>query len=216
MTSTQPNLNSVHETLTEDQFLLLSQLQDEYKKGMLSLNFLGEHTVTFYGGSRVEVGSPTYKAIAEIAEGFGKQNWGVVTGGGPGVMSAALEGVRKGGGKAISFMINIAGEPPFAKPDVCQLFNHFSARKYCLRQSDVLIYAPGGIGTLDELMENLTLINTGKSPIKPIFLFDSKFWKPYTDWFQTLVFEEKLANENFLELFKVVDSSQEVFDYLGF
>jgi uncharacterized protein (TIGR00730 family) len=207
-------MHQKHETINEDQFTLLNQLKAEYETGMLELNGLGDRTVTFYGGSRVEVGSNTYNHIQAIAEGFGKRKWGVVTGGGPGVMSAALAGVKIGGGKAISFMINIAGEPPFDKPDVVVCFNHFSARKYCLRQSDVLIYAPGGIGTLDELMENVTLMNTGKSPVKPIILFDSKFWKPYTTWFETLVYKEKLANENFLTLFKVVDTAEEVFKLL--
>jgi uncharacterized protein (TIGR00730 family) len=209
--TTNQNLETIH----EDQFILINQLKAEYEQGMLALNGLGDKTVTFYGGSRVEENSDTYRHIEALGKGFGERNWGVVTGGGPGIMSAALEGVKKGGGKAISFMINIAGEPPFNNPDISICFDHFSARKYCLRQSDVFIYAPGGIGTLDELMENVTLINTGKTSPRPIFLFNSKFWKPYTDWFETLVYKEKLANEQFLTLFKVVDTAEEVFKILG-
>lgn len=203
-----------HETLKEDQFMFLDNLNAEYKQGMLAINSLGQYTVTFYGGSRVEIGSKTYNSITEIAKQFGKLGWGSVTGGGPGIMSAALEGAKIGGGKTISFMISIPGEPPFSNPDIGICFDNFSARKYCLRQSDVFIYAPGGIGTLDELMENLTLMNTGKAPQKPIFLYDKIFWKPYTDWFETLVKKEKLANEGFLKLFHIVDSPTEIFEIL--
>lgn len=199
------------ETITEDQFVFLNKIMAEYEEGMLALNSLGDHTVTFYGGSRVPIGSDNYKAIALIAEKFGRMGWGCVTGGGPGVMSAALEGVKKGGGKAISFMISIKGEPPFNQPDVAIRFDNFSARKYALRQSDVFIYAPGGIGTLDELMENITLMNTRKMPIKSIFLFNKAFWAPYTAWFETLVYKEKLADKSFLDLIKVVDTPEEIF-----
>jgi uncharacterized protein (TIGR00730 family) len=198
------------QTLREDQFLILGQLNEEYKMGMMALNSLGSHTVTFYGGSRVLPKTKTYDDIVTLASGFASHSWGIVTGGGPGVMSAALEGAKKENGKAIAFKIEIPLEPPFENPDIALTFKHFTARKYVLRQSDILIYAPGGIGTLDELMENLTLMITGKSPIKPIYLFDKEFWQGYLDWFKNMIFDRKLVDVNFLSLFKVVDTPKEV------
>jgi predicted Rossmann-fold nucleotide-binding protein len=91
------------------------------------------------------------------------------------------------------------------------LFEHFSARKYALRQSDVFIYAPGGIGTLDELMENLTLMSTGKYPIKPLFLLDSQFWQGYITWIEQMLYEErKVVSSNLLNCYTIVDTVEEV------
>jgi uncharacterized protein (TIGR00730 family) len=203
-----------HETLREDQFLILNEIQEEYREGMLALNSLGDNTVTFYGGARVEENSQTYKDIYKLATEFAKRGWGVVTGGGPGVMKAALSGAKDNKGKAIAFMISISQETPFSLPDIGIVFDHFSVRKYMLRQSDVFIYAPGGIGTLDELMENLTLMATKKSPIKPIFLFDKMFWNGYMDWFEDILIKRKLVNEDFMKLFHLVDSEEEVINIL--
>lgn len=198
------------QTLHEDQFLLVQDITREYQTGMKALNSMGEHTITFYGGSRVKHDSDTYKHIHLIAKSFANKGWGVVTGGGPGVMTAALAGAKEGGGKAVAFCITISGEEPFNNPDLSITFNHFAPRKYCLRQSDVLLYAPGGIGTLDELMENLTLISTKKSPPKPIFLFDSQFWVGYMEWFTALAEKKGLMSMELLSLFKLVDTAEEV------
>jgi uncharacterized protein (TIGR00730 family) len=201
----------VFETLKEEQFLLLKSMESEYKKGMLALNSMGHHTVTFYGGSKVRENSTTYNNISELAEMFAKKGWGVITGGGPGIMSAALSGARAGKGKAIAFNIaNITNEQPYKFADFSITFDIFSVRKYMLRQSDVLIYAPGGLGTLDELMENVTLMTTGKVPVKPMFLFDSKFWKGYLEWFLSMPFSRDLVEESFFKLFKVVDNYEQI------
>jgi len=200
------------QSLSEDQFLNLEQIQKEYQKGMLALNSLGPRTVTFYGGAKVEQGSQLYHNIFQLAQEFGRRGWGVITGGGPGIMSAALEGVRSGGGQAIAFRINIPGEPSLTPTDVELNFNYFSVRKYMLRQSDIFIYAPGGLGTLDELMENLTLIKTQKYPAKPIFLYDKVFWEGCVEWFRDMLLERKLIQEDFLNLFQIVDNNQSVID----
>jgi uncharacterized protein (TIGR00730 family) len=209
-------LNENYNSLSEEQFRTLNEIYEEYQKGMLALNSLPSKTVTFYGGAKIGIDSSVYENTKTLAMEFAKRGWGVVSGGGPGVMAASLEGASLGGGKAVSFRIQLSDEQPaFKTPDVDILFHHFVARKYVLRQSDVLIYCPGGLGTLDELMENLTLIKTKKYPVKPLFLLDSKFWEGYVDWFdKILLTERKVVTPESLDLFKLVDSPQEVIQQL--
>jgi uncharacterized protein (TIGR00730 family) len=204
------------QSLKEDQFYLLKDIESEFKKGMLALNYLPPNSVTFYGGAKILPNTETYKKTKEIAKEFAKRGWGIISGGGPGIMSASLEGAKEGGGKSVAFRIDLENEKPLmSEPDISVLFEHFSARKYVLRQSDVFIYAPGGLGTLDELMENLTLIKTNKYPHKPIFLFDSKFWKGYVDWLQDILLTERGTIEtDFKSMFKIVDEPSEIIESL--
>jgi uncharacterized protein (TIGR00730 family) len=199
------------QTLNESQMLLLEEVSKEYNAGFLALNQLPSKTVTFYGGSRIKIESESYLQTKNLARDFAKKGWGVVSGGGPGIMAASLEGAKIENGKSAGFRIDLYNEKPVILGDVDLLFKHFSVRKYMLRQSDVFVFAPGGIGTLDELMENLTLIATHKHPLKPIFLLDSKFWKGYFDWFkQILLRERQTINKDFFTSIKIVDTTQEV------
>ncbi len=203
------------QTLSEEQFNLLKIINQEYEMGMLALNSLGSHTLTVYGGSRVKSTDKAYNGIEKIAELLGKKDWGIVSGGGPGIMTAALDGAKEGNGKAYAFCINIPGEPPAPNPDVSLVFSQFSVRKYLLRQSDAFVFAPGGLGTLDELMELLTLMKTDKYPVKPIFLYDSKFWAGYMKWFkEILLMERGVVAKDFMKLFKIVDTPEEVVNCL--
>ena len=198
------------QTLSEDQFFALNQIFSEMQNGMLALNALPNLTVTFYGGAGVLKTQETYTQVFETAKFFATNGWGVISGGGPGVMAASIEGAKSGGGKSVAFRISLDNEIPLFTADIDLLFNHFTARKYALRQSDVLIYFPGGLGTLDELMENLTLMKTKKYPSKPIFLFDKSFWTGYIDWFDTILVQRGLVKKDFLELFTIVDTVEEI------
>jgi len=206
---------SVLQTLDESQFNLLNIINEEYQRGFLALNTLGSYSVTFYGGAMIQPEDKAYNGVFELASGFAQRNWGVVSGGGPGIMEAALKGAQKEHGKAIAFKIDIPGEPINIDPDLVLTFTQFSVRKYLLRQSDVFVFAPGGLGTLDELMELLTLIKTRKYPAKPIFLYDSSFWKGYVEWFkEVLLKDRKVIAADFLDFFKLVDSPEEVLEIL--
>ena len=205
------------QTLDESQYNLLQTINREYEQGFLALNSLGRYTVTFYGGSLVTPEQKAYNGVVEISTMFAQQGWGVVSGGGPGIMEAALKGAKTGGGQAIAFKIDIPGEPITIQSDVVLTFTQFSVRKYLLRQSDVFIFSPGGLGTLDELMELLTLMKTHKFPIKPVFLYDSTFWHGYVEWFKDILVKERgVVGADFINLFKVVDSVQEIEQALGF
>ena len=214
---TNLNISEQALSLTEDQFTVLEDIKEEYQSGMAILNTLVGPRVTIYGGSLVSNSEDAYISIKNTTETLARKGWGVVSGGGPGIMTAALDGARKGGGKAIAFCINIPGEPQLSHPDVTITFSQFSVRKYLLRQSDAFIFAPGGIGTLDELMEILTLIKTHKHPIKPIFLFDSAFWNGYMEWFKKiLVLERHVVYTNIFDLFIIVDTPKEIVDRLTY
>jgi uncharacterized protein (TIGR00730 family) len=203
------------QTLTEDQFNLLKVIKNEYEQGMLALNSLGAHTLTVYGGSMVQPTDMAYEKVMEITEILARKGWGIASGGGPGIMTAALDGAQKGGGKAIAFCIDIPGEPPAPNIDISLVFSQFSVRKYILRQSDAFIFAPGGLGTLDELMELLTLIKTNKYPSKPVFLLDSRFWAGYMKWFEEILYNErKVIAQDFLKLFTLVDEPNQILDII--
>lgn len=199
------------QTLSEAQFNLLKIIDEEYTQGFLALNSLGAFTLTVYGGHMVQQDDKSYIGVYEISKVFAKRNWGVATGGGPGIMEAALKGALEEKGKAIAFKINIKGEPATLNPDLTMTLTQFSTRKFLLRQSDAFVFAPGGFGTLDELMDLVTLIKTDKYPKKPIFLYDSKFWQGYLDWFDKVLLNERnTIPVDFMKMFILVDSAQEV------
>lgn len=205
------------QSLTEDQFNLIETIKYEYQVGMLAINSLSKHTATVYGGSLITSNDSDYEDIVTISKLLSEKNWSIVSGGGPGVMTAALSGAKLGKGKAVALCINIPGEPPFVHPDVSVTFSQFSVRKYLLRQSDILIFAPGGVGTLDELMEILTLIKTHKHPAKQIFLYNSIFWEGYILWLENvLIKERKVVSGDFINLFHLVDSPEEILNILGY
>ncbi len=202
-----------YQSLTEDQFLFLRTLEYEYEKGFLALNSLGEYSVTFFGGAKVKKESQTYKDIKETAILFAKEGWSVISGGGPGVMQASVEGANEVGGKTGAFTIDIEDEMDVDyKADIVVDLSIFSVRKHLLRQADVIIVAPGGFGTLDELIEVLNLIKTEKIPKKPIFLYDKSYWERGLEWFSKTLLEEGLIPEKYKEYFILVDSPKEIHD----
>jgi uncharacterized protein (TIGR00730 family) len=203
------------QTLSEEQFNLLKVINNEYQVGMKILNSLGAHTLTVYGGARVQKNDLAYQGIETVTEYFAREGWGVISGGGPGIMTAALDGAKQGNGKGYAFCIDIPGEPPATSPELSVVFTQFSVRKYLLRQSDFFIFAPGGLGTLDELMELLTLMKTNKYPLKPIFLYDTTFWSGYMTWFKDILLEERnVIAEDFMQLFNLVDTPQEIINII--
>jgi uncharacterized protein (TIGR00730 family) len=197
--------------LDEDKYNELSEISYEYEQAMLLAQKLPYKTITFYGGANLGSDTEIYKQVYDLAKELGSQNWGVITGGGPGVMAAGLLGVREGGGKAIGFRLRLKNEEPLIYGDIDFMFEHFPPRKYALRQSDVLIYFPGSFGTLDELMENLDLIKTNKMPKKPVYLYSSDYWTGLMQWAEeTIIDKWKLGNNDLKKLYKIVNSPEEI------
>src|SRR4030043_995011 len=161
-----------------------------------------EPAVTMYGSSRLTVDDRLYAETEEIAYGLGQLGFAIVSGGGPGVMEAANKGALRAGVASVGLNISLPEE------QVCNVyttksitFNHFFTRKVMLvKYAVAFVIMPGGLGTLDELTEILTLMQTHKIRPFPVVLFDSKYWKGFLDWMQKDVLGKGFISEEDLDL----------------
>lgn len=168
--------------------------------------------VSIYGSARTKINTKYYKLTATIARKLSDAGFAVISGGGPGIMEAANKGAHAG--KSPSVGLNI--ELPHEKSgnvwqDISLRFRHFFTRKVTfVKNSDAVIVMPGGFGTLDELAEVLTLIQTKKSRRVPIILVGSEFWGGLLAWFESELLPRKLIGEHDMDLFQVIDTPDEV------
>ena len=141
----------------------VEKIRQEFREGFEQVARISRPAVALFGSARVPEGHPAYGAARATAKGFAERGWAVVTGGGGGVMEAANRGAKEGGGLSVGFNIELAHEQePNRYLDVSYTFRHFYARKVCfVKPSEGFVIFPGGFGTLDELFESLTLIQTG-------------------------------------------------------
>lgn len=180
------------------------------------------HTVTFFGSARTCPDSPYYQAAKEVAKRLAEEGYTVVSGGGHGIMGAANEGaniaVQKGakavGGESIAFNIKLPHEQDLNEYATESFeFQHFAPRKIVMTLfADAYIYFPGGFGTLDELAEILTLIQTQKANKAPVILFDRKFWSGLDEFFRHKMLAEGAIAEEDLSIYTMTDSIEEVID----
>lgn len=174
--------------------------------------------VSIYGGARVPTTDPFYRETVELARALSERGITVVSGGGPGIMQAANKGAREGG-LGVSVGLNIVlpfEQVPNPWQDISLNFDHFSARKisFC-KYSCGFVVMPGGVGTLDELFEVLTLIQTGKMPEIPVLLYGSDFWAGLVGWLRGTVLARGLVSEVDLnERIVVVDSVSQAMSIL--
>ena len=152
-------------------------------------------------------GHPYYEAARAVGRRFGERGWAVITGGGPGLMEAANRGAKEGGGMSVGFNIELPHEQaPNPYLDVSYTFEHFYARKVCfVKPAEGFVIFPGGFGTLDELYESLTLIQTGKVLHFPVVLFERGFWGPLLEWIGSRPLAEGMVSPEDLELLHVTD-----------
>ena len=168
--------------------------------------------VTIYGSARLKPGDRTYDKCEEIAFRLGKAGFSIMTGGGPGVMEAANKGAHNAGVKSIGLNIKLPQEQVCnAYADRTMTFNHFFVRKVMLvKYATAFVIMPGGLGTLDELTEVLTLIQTQKMRPFPVILFDSDYWCGFLDWLKGTVLAAGAISEKDFELLRVFDSPEDV------
>ena len=167
--------------------------------------------VTIFGSSRSKPQSTAYKTTLEVARLLVENGFSVISGGGPGVMEAANKGAAEAGGKSVGLHIELPNEQkPNEYANIRLGFKYFFIRKVMfVKYAVAYIIMPGGFGTLDELFEALTLIQTKRIRYFPVILMDSKFWKGLLDWVrETLVKEDTIA-ESDLDIFNVVDTPEE-------
>jgi uncharacterized protein (TIGR00730 family) len=159
-------------------------IADEFRRGFEAVDRIDRPAVTIFGSARVREDHRWYRSARDLARRFAEASFAVVTGGGPGVMEAANRGAKESGGLSVGFNIELPHEQhsnPYL--DISVTFQHFYARKTMfVKAAEGYVIFPGGFGTLDELFESLTLIQTGKVLHFPVVLFDRAFWTDLRDW----------------------------------
>jgi uncharacterized protein (TIGR00730 family) len=191
------------------------RIQSEFVEGFDALAELGP-AVTIFGSARTKEANPYYQATVEVARLLGEAGLTIITGGGPGIMEAGNRGAQEA--KVPSVGLNI--ELPFeqsvnAYADVVVDFRYFFVRKTMLVKYALgFIIFPGGFGTMDELFESLTLIQTGKLRNFPVILFGSAYWQGLIDWVQNTMLAEGYISPEDLKLFMITDSPEAARDMI--
>src|SRR6185295_18023950 len=192
------------------------RIMGEFVEGFDELATLSRG-ISIFGSARTKADNPQYKAAQETAGLFARAGYAVITGGGPGIMEAANRGAFEAGGLSIGCNIELPFEQrPNAYQTLSLTFKYFFVRKMMfVKYSLAFIIFPGGFGTLDELFEALTLIQTRKIRNFPIVLFGSSYWKGMLDWFRAQVLLEGKISEHDLNMFHVTDSPSEVVEIVN-
>ena len=172
--------------------------------------------VSVFGSARTPAGSPSYNAAVEVGRLLVKAGYGVITGGGPGIMEAASKGAFEAGGRSVGLNIELPMEQfPNSYQNESLSFRYFFVRKVCfLKYSSAVIVFPGGFGTLDELSEVLTMVQTGKINMIPIIFVGKDFWSGMVSWFKDQLAADGMISPEDMNLFKVVDTAEEAVNYL--
>ena len=170
--------------------------------------------VSLFGSARVAPGSPYYRLAEEVSRLLSEAGFAVISGGGPGVMEASNKGAFAGPSPAIGLNIDLPREQHANQfQDISMRFKHFFARKVTFaRYATAFVVLPGGYGTLDELFEALTLVQTGKTRQMPIILVHEPFWRGLLGWMRERLAAEGMIDESELDLLQVCDQPQQVVD----
>ncbi|MFQ5659574.1 MAG: TIGR00730 family Rossman fold protein [Gammaproteobacteria bacterium] len=189
------------------------QIMAEFVEGFQKLANI-KPSVSMFGSARLGPEHPYYKLAEEIARTLSDAGFSVVSGGGPGMMEAFNKGAYAGKSSSVGLNIQLPHEQVTNDyQDVSLFFRHFFSRKVMfVKYASAYIVLPGGFGTLDELAEILTLIETGKSRRIPIILVQSSFWKGLIGWFRQTLVAEGTISEQDLDLFQIVDKPEQVLD----
>lgn len=195
------------ETLASD----VSLIAAEFLAGFQAVQRLDRPAVTVFGSARTPEPSPTYAAAREVGRRFAEAGFAVVTGGGPGLMEAANRGARDVDGLSVGFNIELPHEQsPNRYLDVSLTFHHFYARKTMfVKAAEGFVIFPGGFGTLDELFETMTLIQTHKIENFPLVLFDGDYWEEMLSWLRAELLPRGTISEEDFGLVTVTDDPDE-------
>jgi uncharacterized protein (TIGR00730 family) len=202
------------ETTAIDEHVRL--IAEEFRMGFQAVEAIGRPGVTIFGSARLGQDHRWCHAAARTAGLFAETGFAVITGGGPGVMEAANRGARESGGRSVGFNIELPHEQA-ANPylDVSLTFHHFYARKTMfVKAAEGFVVFPGGFGTLDELFESLTLIQTGKVLHFPVVLFGEEHWSPLLAWAGERLLAEGMVSPSDLELMFVTDEPEAAVKYV--
>jgi uncharacterized protein (TIGR00730 family) len=216
--SNRPQLPSVTDRELTRESWKIFQIMAEFVEGFDKLASI-QPSVSIFGSARTKPDHPDYALAKDIAERLSNSGFSVVSGGGPGIMEAVNKGAYAGKSLSVGLNITLPHEQTSNEfQDVSLRFRHFFARKVMfVKYASAYVVLPGGFGTLDELAEMLTLVQTGKTRRIPIVLVKSRFWDGLIEWFRKTLVERGNIDPEDLNLFQLVDKPQEVveaiFDY---
>lgn len=211
------NYKNWNEIKTNDSWALF-KIMAEFVQGYERMSEIGP-CVSIFGSARLKPGDLYYELAVRVAEKIVEQGYGVITGGGPGIMEAGNKGAQQGGGTSVGLNIELPFEQhdnPYIDKDKNLNFDYFFVRKVMfVKYSQGFVVMPGGFGTLDELFEAITLIQTKKIDKFPIILVGKDFWSGLIDWVKdTLANKFKTVSPEDLDLIEIVDHEDEVIKIL--
>ncbi|MGD8925379.1 MAG: TIGR00730 family Rossman fold protein [Thioalkalispiraceae bacterium] len=208
-----PGFAPINDSLLSRESWKIFQIMAEFVEGFERLACI-KPSISIFGSARTQSDHPYYKLTVDIARELSDAGFSVVSGGGPGIMEAANLGAYKGRSPSIGLNIQLPHEQignPYQ--DISLSFRHFFSRKVMfVKYASAYVVMPGGFGTLDELAEILTLVQTGKTRKIPIILVHRPFWEGLIDWFKTSLVQEKTIDPDDLDLIKILETPQEVLD----
>ncbi|GAA3582715.1 TIGR00730 family Rossman fold protein [Snuella lapsa] len=206
-----------NEIKTNDSWAIF-KIMGEFVNGFEKMSKIGP-CVSIFGSARTKPDNPEYKLAEKIAKRIVESGYGVITGGGPGIMEAGNKGAHLGGGTSVGLNIELPFEQhdnPYIDDDKSLDFDYFFVRKVMfVKYSQGFVVMPGGFGTLDELFEAITLIQTHKIEKFPIILVGTAFWEGLLDWIKTTLLDKfQNISPKDLDLIHVVNNEEEVIDIL--
>jgi uncharacterized protein (TIGR00730 family) len=194
------------------------KIMAEFVEGFDKLSKIGP-CVSIFGSARTRSEDPIYLLAEEIAYKLTKEGYGIITGGGPGIMEAANKGAKNAGGKSVGLNIELPFEQthnPFIDNDKLISFDYFFVRKLMfIKYAQGFVVMPGGFGTMDELFEAMTLIQTKKIGKFPIVMVGKKYWGGLIGWIQNVLIEEKMIDEKDLNLFFLADKADDAVAHIN-
>ena len=201
-----------NEIKTNDSWAIF-KIMGEFVNGFEKMSEIGP-CVSIFGSARNKPGDPYYELAVEVAKSVAEAGYGIITGGGPGIMEAGNKGAHSAGGTSVGLNIDLPFEQhdnPYIDADKNMDFDYFFVRKVMfVKYSQGFVVMPGGFGTLDELFEAITLIQTNKIHKFPIILVGSQFWSGLMDWVKNTMLEAGNISPKDLDLIQTVDSASEV------
>jgi uncharacterized protein (TIGR00730 family) len=194
----------------------LFRIMSEFVEGFDSLSAIKGPAVSFFGSARTEPDDPYYNLTAQIAAELVNQDYTVITGGGPGIMEAANKGASEAGGNSVGLNISLPFEQePNVFTNLPLSFKYFFVRKVMfIKYALAFICMPGGFGTLDEVFESLTLIQTRRIKPFPVILVGTEYWSGLLDWIKEKMLSSDKVNNDDMMIFNVMDDPTEIVSYI--
>ncbi|MFA6915204.1 MAG: TIGR00730 family Rossman fold protein [Parachlamydiales bacterium] len=209
---TPRTFNDPSSMLTTDSWRVF-RIVSEFVEGFETMTNIGP-SVSIFGSARLKEGTPYYSLAIDVSQEVAKRGFAIITGGGPGIMEAANKGAQEIQGKSCGLAVDLPFETEpnkFIDPKYCLTFRYFFVRKVMfIRYAQGYVFLPGGYGTLDELFEALTLIQTKKIHPFPIYLMGKSYWQGLIEWIKSTMLQNGCVNENDLSLIQITDDPGEV------